>query len=54
MPLEDAGLENAFGFAGIGRWEFNVETGVLVLDPVCRDLFEVTEAEAGSRSVIAE
>lgn len=54
MSLDERGLENAFGFAGIGRWELTVDTGALVLDAACRDLFEVSPEEAGSQATIAE
>lgn len=54
MPSITSGLENAFGFAGIGRWEYSVDGGTLRLDDVCRALFELSEDEALSRDVIVE
>lgn len=54
MSSINSGLENAFGFAGIGRWEFSVDSGTLRLDDACRELFEVSETEALSRDVIVQ
>lgn len=54
MTTSEVGLENAFGFAGIGRWELTLSDKSLKLDDVCRDLFEVTEAEATSQAIIIE
>ena len=50
----DAGLENAFGFAGIGRWEYSVDGGELRIDDVCRKLFEVSEGDPVSQAFIME
>ncbi|MAQ83372.1 MAG: hypothetical protein CMH12_09075 [Maritimibacter sp.] len=52
MPLEDDRLKHAFGFAGIGRWEFSYKDRSLFLDSACRDLFEVSEAEASSQTAL--
>ncbi|GGE38920.1 hypothetical protein GCM10011360_28330 [Primorskyibacter flagellatus] len=54
MPTDDTGLDSAFGFAGIGRWEMTVDDGSLRLDPVCRDLFELSDSDATAQSVIVE
>lgn len=54
MPMNESGLENAFGFAGIGRWELTLEAKSLVLDAACREIFEVSDAEALSQAAIIE
>jgi len=45
MSLPPIGLEDAFGIAGIGRWEFSVEARRLVIDEPCRLLFDISEGE---------
>lgn len=52
MSEEDHVLEGAFDFAGIGRWEYSPDTGGLVMDRMCRFLFDVTEDEARTQDAI--
>ena len=54
MPPNDDELENSFSFAGIGRWEYSVDTRALVLDVACRELFELSPSEATSQTAIIE
>ncbi|MBL3705942.1 PAS domain-containing protein [Sulfitobacter sp. BDSS02] len=54
MSSISSGFEDAFGFAGIGRWECALDGETLRLDDVCRELFELTKNEALSRDVIME
>lgn len=52
MSFDQIGLEQAFGFAGFGRWEIEPATGSMVFDEQCRALFGVNAEEAQSRDAV--
>lgn len=52
MSFDESGLDHAFGFAGLGRWDYAPDTGALVLDAQCRELFNVTDVEVLTSEVI--
>lgn len=52
MSFEQIGLDQAFGFAGLGRWEIEPRSGAMVFDEQCRTLFGVTEEVARSRDAV--
>ena len=49
MSSNGTSLDQAFGYAGIGRWDFDPASNALIMDDTCRALFDLGPQEAGTQ-----
>ena len=52
MSSSGTSLDLAFGYAGIGRWDYDPDDGSLLMDETCRALFEIDPGAEVTQSLM--